>query len=108
MMMAEAANIDQNMIRALGLLKGSWSACFSPWVARGEELTISSRLDSGRFKLAALTNNHIVPEGTKDHSAMVGPSAAPFRDYFDVFLESSRIGLRFGPLAPHFPPSTTC
>jgi hypothetical protein len=50
--------------------------------------------ESGRLKLAALTNNHVVPEDHEDYAAMSGPSPKNLLPYFDVFLESSVIGLR--------------
>lgn len=68
-MMAQATYINADMERALTCLRSS-----------------------GKFYLAALTNNHAVQDDTP--SAFEGPPRR-VREYFDVFIESSVVGLRY-------------
>ncbi|KAG2212619.1 hypothetical protein INT47_000595 [Mucor saturninus] len=71
-MMSETARLDEHIFLAIQKLK-----------------------ESGKFKLAALTNNFDLPEDDlKEAEAMGASAAAELRKLFDYFIESRLIGLR--------------
>lgn len=57
---------------------------------------VNNYLASGKFTIAALTNNFDLPEDDLKEAEAMGASAADkLRALFDYFIESRLIGLRY-------------
>lgn len=60
------------------------------------QLTILIHTASGKYTIAALTNNFDLPEDDLKEAEAMGASAAnKLRALFDYFIESRLIGLRY-------------
>lgn len=91
-MMAETARLDPHIFLAIEKLKGKKSGID----AITFQLTFSSNVASGKFTIAALTNNFDLPEDDLKEAEAMGASAAnKLRALFDYFIESRLIGLRY-------------
>lgn len=90
-MMLETARIDPYIYSALQCLKGTTKKRKYRW----KDDDNFPNLESGKYTLAALTNNFELPEDDLQEAEAMGASAAiELRAIFDYFIESRLVGLR--------------
>lgn len=90
--MSETAKLDADIFLAIQKLKGT-NAHMCRYLYTHTNLFPT---ESGRFVLAALTNNFDLPEDDlKEAEAMGAAAAIELRKLFDFFIESRLIGLRY-------------
>lgn len=92
-MMAETARLDPHIFLAIEKLKGKKKGGIDVITV---QLIFPSNIASGKFTIAALTNNFDLPEDDLKEAEAMGASAAnKLRALFDYFIESRLIGLRY-------------
>lgn len=88
-MMAETTRVDDKVFRAIRRLKGEKVCARKKRKAtKGTEEKMTSKIASGKYKVAALTNN----SETEENADWKTPQE--LRHAFDYFIESKVVGLR--------------